>query len=135
MAKAGPLAIAFFISVSISDLPSGSEIIHSVLILKIRALENTNEANQNGISGEQYIQVSCGSGSGINAIKLNHQQWLLEPATREFGDVIFGDLDISSEVNGNGTYLIKFKDATVMEDFLKLNDVLTGIKVYFKIRS
>lgn len=119
----------------ILDLPSGSDLIRADAIVKIRALENTNTTEINMINGDQFIQVGTNS-NYIDGIKLIHGQWELDSEAREFGDVLFGNLDVSLIIESINTMVsFKISNATTTQDSMKLNDIMTGIKCYFRIQE
>jgi hypothetical protein len=102
-----------------------------VTILKVRAIENTNAGGSNAIKGTQYIQVRKSGGSWVNTINLPDNLWTVAASTREAGDVLIGDIDVKTAVDGDGTYNFKFQNALVDLANLRLNDVLVGLRFYF----
>jgi len=44
---------------------------------------------------------------------------------------VVGDNDVKSEVDGNATYNLRFENADVDYDYLRLNDVQVGLRVWF----
>lgn len=124
-------------SVVVSGLPSGVTIAKVVAILKVRAIENTSASGANAINGAQAIRVKKSTGvwgtDDIVAINLPDDLWTVAASTRENGDVLIGDSDVKSEVDGNGTYNLRFEDALVDYASLRLNDVLVGLRFYFSI--
>ena len=121
--------------VVVSDIPSWANLIRVVAILKVRAIENTSAGGTNAINGAQTIRVKKSTGTwgtdDIAAIDLPDNLWTVGISTREVGDVLIGDNDIKSEVDGDGTYNLRFEDALVDLASLQLNDVLIGLRFYF----
>jgi len=123
--------------VVISGLPAGATLDKVLVFVIIRAIENTNAGGSNAIEGAQNIRIKKSTGAwgvdDIIAIPLTDNMWTVAVSTREFGDVIGGDdaHDVKSEVDGNGTYNLRFEDANVDYDFLRLNDVQVMIKVWY----
>jgi len=123
--------------VVISGIPAGATLDKVLVFLIVRAIENTNAGGANAIEGAQNIRVKKSTGAwgvdDIIAIPLTDNMWTIAASTREFGDVIGGDdaHDVKSEVDGNATYNLRFEDANVDLDFLRLNDVQVMIKVWY----
>ncbi|MBA7678008.1 hypothetical protein ES703_86275 [subsurface metagenome] len=118
-------------SVVVSGLPSGLTLERVDVVLKVRAIENTNAGGANAIKGAQNIQVRKAGGSWVNAINLADNQWAMAASTRESGDVLIGDNDVKTTVDGDGTYNFQFASALVDLVNLRLNDVLVGLRFYF----
>jgi len=120
--------------VVVASIPSGATFIQAVVILKVRAIENIN-ASANKLNGAQAIRVKKSTGAwgtdDIVAIDLPDDMWAVAGSTREFGDVLVGDNDVKSEVDGNATYNLRFENALVDYAELHLNDVQVGIKIWF----
>jgi len=123
--------------VVISGIPTGATLDKVLVFLIVRAIQNTNAGGANAIEGAQNIRVKKSTGAwgvdDIIAIPLTDNMWTVAASTREFGDVIGGDdaHDVKSEVDGNATYNLRFEDANVDLDFLRLNDVQVMIKVWY----
>lgn len=101
-------------------------------IVKIRMIENTSASGANAINVAQNIRIKKSTGTwgvdDIAAINLVDNQWAVAASTREGGDVQIGDNDIQSEVDAfNATYNLRFEDADVDYDYLRLNDVQVGL--------
>lgn len=124
-------------NVVISGIPSGATLVKVLVFVKVRAIENTSAVGVNAIQGAQNIRIKKSTGAwGVDdviAIPLTDNMWTLAASTREFGDVIGGDdaHDVKGEVDENATYNLRFEDANVDLDFLRLNDVQVIIKVWF----
>ena len=124
-------------NVVISGIPVGAILDKVLVFLIVRAIENTNAGGDNAIEGAQNIRIKKSTGAwgadDIIAIPLTDNMWTVAASTREFGDVIGGDdaHDVKSEVDGNATYNLRFEDANVDLDVLRLNDVQVMIKVWY----
>lgn len=121
-------------SVVVSGLPTSISLARVVAFLKIRAIENTAAGGPNAIDGEQYIQVRKTGGAWSNAIVLADNQWTIAASTREAGDVLIGDIDLKSIVDEDETYEFQFADALVDLVNLELNDVIVGLRFFFKLQ-
>lgn len=121
--------------VVVAGLPTGFSLVRVVAILKVRAIENTNADGANAIKDAQNIRVKKSTGAwgtdDIPAINLADNMWTVAASTRESGDVVVGDIDVKAEVDGNGTYNLRFEDAIVDYDYLRLNDVQVGLRFFF----
>lgn len=122
-------------NVVVANIPSGSTIIQAVVLLKVRAIENTSASGVNAIKGAQNIRIKVSTGTwgvdDIVAINLIDNQWSVAASTREYGDVQVGDNDVKSVVTGNATYNLRFEDALVDYANLKLSDVQVGIRIWY----
>jgi len=121
-----------FPSVVVSGIPSGAVLDRVVAILKVRAIENTNAGAANAIVGAQVLQVQKGAGAWATAINLPDNLWTVAASTREAGDVLVGDNDVKATVDGDGTYNFRLPAALVDLAVLRLNDVLVGLRFFFK---
>jgi hypothetical protein len=124
-----------FPSITVAGLPDSISITRVILILKVRAIENTS-ANANAVNGDQVIQVKKDSeawSAGVTAINMVATMWAIDAATREAGDVVLGDNDIKIKVDGNGTYDIQWADALVYYDNLQLNDIQVGFRIFWEV--
>ena len=124
-------------NVVISGIPTGATLDKVLVFLLVRAIENTNSGGANAIEGTQNIRIKKSTGTwGVDdviAIVLTDNMWTVASSTREFGDVIGGDdaHDVKSEVDGNATYNLRFEDANVDLNYLRLNDIQVLIKVWY----
>jgi len=115
------------------------EILEVYVGLKVRMLENTNAGGTNGINGAALkIRIKKSTGAwgtdDIVAIDLTDNMWLLAASTREGGDVVKGENDVSSEVDAfNATYNLRFEDNQVDLDNLRLNDVQAFLIVRYEV--
>ncbi len=117
--------------VVVSGLPSGVTLDRVVVMLKVRAIENTNAGGPNAINVAQNIQVRKAAGAWVAAINLADNQWTVAASTRESGDVLIGDNDVKATVDGDATYNFQFASAAVDLASLRLNDVLVGLRFFF----
>ncbi len=121
--------------VVVSGLPEGMSLVKVVTILKVRAIENTNGGGPNAINGTQAIRVKKSTGTwgldDVTAIYLPDNLWTIAAATREFGDLMIGSEDVKSQADEQGIYNFRFENAQVDLDYLRLNDVLIGLRFYF----
>ena len=122
--------------VVVSELPTGIALARAVAILKVRAIENTNAGGPNAINGAQSIRVKKSTGAwgvdDVAAINLPDNLWMTAASARESGDLVIGSNDVKSEVDGPNTYNFRFENARVDLDYLRLNDVMVGLRFYIR---
>ena len=107
-------------------------------MFKFRMVGNT-DTNPNNLDGDsmpgisQVMQIGY-SGIWADAIYSKDGQFGLEGETREGGDVCIGSIDIAGpeKVNGNGVYEFRWLLAKAVSDFLILNDVQVGIRLWYR---
>jgi len=124
-------------AVTVDSLPSGVIVTRAVAMLKFRMVENT-DTDPNNLDGDsmpdmsQVIQIGA-SGMWADAIYFKDGQFKLEGETREGGDVCIGSINIAglNKVNGNGIYEFRWLLAKAVSDFLNLNDVQVGIRLWY----
>jgi hypothetical protein len=123
--------------VVVSGLPAGISLVRVVAILKVRAIENTNAGGPNAINGVQAVRVKKSAGTwgvdDVAAISLPDNLWTIGPSTREAGDLMIGSNDVKSAVDAEGTYNFRFENARVDLNYLRLNDVMIGLRFYIRV--
>lgn len=120
-------------SVTVADLPAGVTITRVIAMLKYRAAENSNAADNNLVlAGTEHIQVDKSGGTFVDAIQLIASAIQVAASTRDGGDVWIGSIDISSEVDGEDTYEFRWEGADAAQNNLILRDLQVGLKVYFE---
>ena len=120
----------------VAGLPSNISLTRVVLLLKVRAIENTNAGGPNAVNGDQVIEVKEDSeawAAAITAINMVDDMWEVAASTREAGDVVIGDNDIKATVSGNGTYNMQWADALVDLETLRLSDVQVGFRMFWEV--
>lgn len=120
----------------VAGLPSDIVLTRVVLLLKVRAIENTSALGTNGVKVAQTIKVKQSAqawGAAITAIDMVDNMWLVAASTREAGDVVIGDNDIKATVSGNGTYNVRWISALVDLANLVLNDVQVGFRIFWEV--
>lgn len=125
-------------SITINNLPDNVAIERAVAMLKFRMVGNS-DTNPNNLDGDsmpdmsQVVQIGS-YGIWTDAIYFKDGQFGLEGETREGGDVFIGSINISgpSKVNGNGVYEFQWLLAKAVSDFLLLNDVQVGIRLWYR---
>lgn len=119
-------------AITVADIPVGSSVKRAIMMLKFRAVEDTsNSDNSLVLAGTEHIQIDKTGGTYIDAIKLIAAMVLVAAGTRDPGDVWIGDIDISSEVDGNDTYETRWEGADCTGNNLLFHDVQVGVRVWF----
>jgi len=118
----------------VGELPGSTVVARVVAILKMRVIENTNAGGPNAINGAQAVRIKRSTGiwgvHDIAAIYLPDNLWTVAASTREMGDVLIGNIDLKAVANGTGAYNFRFEDARVDLNYLRLNDVMVGLRFY-----
>jgi predicted secreted protein len=123
-----------FPPVTVADVPAGATVVRAILGVIVGEFEDTSTAeNSVVLAGTEHFQIDKTGGTYIDAIKLLAGQWLTPASGRRGGTVLIGDIDISSEVDDNDTYEIKWEGADVTGASLLLRDVQTFIKLWYTI--
>jgi hypothetical protein len=121
-----------FPQIVISKIPTGAVVTCAYLGIKYGAIENT-AVGVNKVNGAQHIQISKGGGAWADAIHIPDDYLSLAGATREGGDIIWGDIDIAATITGNDTYTFQWDAALVDADFMLLNNVQTVLYIEYSI--
>lgn len=108
-------------------------IVRVYVAFKFRMVENTN-AGANKLNGAQSIRIKASGGAwgtdDVAAIDFVDDQFSIAASTREGGDVLIGDNEVSSEVTAfNDTYNIRWEDGVADLANLNFNDVQAGLIV------
>lgn len=120
-------------SVTVAGLPTGVQVDRAYAMLRFRMTSNTdccdNELNSPGTTPTTPVDGS------VDAITLTDGM-LFTPATDHApGTTWKGDTNISSEVDGNGTYTFTFKDAEALAANLIMRDVQVGLQIEYSVPS
>ena len=130
-----------FPSVVVADLPTGMTVARADFVLVIGALFDTSSAeNQiDQASKSIRVKVSTGSWGTDDIIALTFANNALQTKADSYrgGPTLFGGIDISSVVSGNGTYNFRSEETnrsdalTVTGASLECLDVFSLIRVWF----
>lgn len=117
------------ITIAAVDLPSNLTITRVIAAIAWRkGVESSAVAN--AINGAQQIQArKSGSVSFIDAITIADNSLAHGGSATEGGLMLLGDSDISSEVDGAGTYQFQWTSALVDGASLTLHDVQTYLLI------
>lgn len=131
-----------FPSVTVAGLPNDIEIIAVYAMLKVRLMKDTSGADNYINEANKTIRAKKFSGEwgtdDIVAIGFAANQWYTTASTKESGDVMMGNNDIKSVVDGNSTYNFRTDESawgnaiSALAASLELYDVQVGIRVYYK---
>ena len=119
-------------------LPAGATVTKAIVMFKYRVIENTNAAvnDLNGASvalTSQVIQIRKNTPTAyVDAIDFVDEQFGLAATTIQGGDVLIGSIDVSALV-GNGTYNLRFLQASADQNNLNFNDLQVGLRVWYTL--
>jgi len=116
----------------VADIPSGASVKRTIMMLKFREIEDSSGSeNSLVLAGTEHIQIDKTGGTYIDAIKLVAGMALTKASSIVPGDVWVGNIDISSEVDGNDTYETRWEGADCTANNLLFRDVQVGVRVWF----
>ena len=137
-AAAGDLT---FPDIVVSGLPTGFAVQRAVLILTVRAINNTSAADNYIDAANKTLRIKPAVGAwgtdDIVAITFANQSLYCKANQKEPGPVIIGSADLTSVVNANGTYNIMSNQTdrgdaiSALADNLELYDVQVGLRVFY----
>jgi len=121
--------------VVVADLPAGATIDRAIVMMKFRMVENTNAAeNSLDCTAIQPIQVDDSVNTGwVTAIDFVDEQFKIAATTREGGDVLIGDNDVATRVDGNDTYDFQWLNAKAHLANIQFNDIQMGIRIWYSV--
>ncbi len=122
-------------NVVVADLPSGATIVRAIAMMKFRMVENTNvAANKLDAAAALPMQVDDVANTGfLTCIDFVDDAFGMAATTREVGDTIMGDIDISARIDANDTYDFQWLNAKADQTNLQFNDVQMGIRIWYSV--
>jgi hypothetical protein len=122
-------------TVTVASLPAGAIIVRAIGIFKFRMVENTNPAaNKLDAAAPLPIQFDDSVATGyVTAIDFVDDAFSLAASTRESGDVIIGDNNISARVDGNDVYSCRWLNAKADLANLQFNDCQIGLRIWYSV--
>jgi len=131
-----------FPDVVVSGLPSGATIKRAVVILTVRAIEDTSGSDNYINQASKTLRVKKSDGSwGVDdlvGITFDQNSLYCAGGTKEPGLALIGSHDVKAEVDGDGTYNFRSDQSnrsdaiTVLGDDLELYDVQVGLRIFFQ---
>lgn len=115
--------------VVVTSLPAGITIIKADAMFKFGERNNSAVA-ANKLNGIQTIQIAKGTGAYADCIAWADDQLWTDASSLGPGDIRVSP-DMSAVVDGSGTYHFQWHNALVDAASLLLDDVDTGIRIYF----
>ena len=115
-------------SVVIVGIPADATIRFARALVLYREVADTSTA-LNDLNGATNIQVRLSGGTFTDAINLIDQQFQVPASERGPGDVLIGDIDLTCEVTGDGTYNFQFAALVSTGSSLILRDVQVALQV------
>jgi len=130
-----------FPDIVVAALPGGLTIKKVVLVLSVRALNNTNAADNYINAAGKTLRIKKSTGvwgvDDVVGITVASNALYCKSSAKENGPVIIGSADLSALVNANGTYNVR-SDQTTRGDAivaqgnnLELYDVQVGLRVFY----
>lgn len=122
------------LNIIISNVPANTVPVNVFVNVRVRALNNTNVgANAINVASAVRIKKSTGAWGvdDIVAITIPDNALSCAASTKEGGLPLLSSINVSSEVDGNATYNLRFEDIKVDGDNLELIDVIAEIEYYY----
>jgi len=122
-------------SITIAGLPSGISIVKAAMMLKFRAMEELSGAN-GYLDGSQQVQAQKAIGGTWTAsIQLLDEQLRCPSLSREFGDVLIGNIDIKAQLPANDDVMqFRWLSAKVVAgSSIRFEDLQVGVRVWFSV--
>lgn len=108
-------------------IPGSATIQRAVAMLKYRAIDD-NSAADNYLSGAQEIELT-GLGNAINLVDV---QCFVPASSRDGGDVVIGDIDLSGLISvGSNSYALRWPNSLAFGSSINFYDVQVGIRVWW----
>jgi hypothetical protein len=130
-----------FPDIVVAALPTGLSVQKVVLILAVRAINDTSAADNYIDAANKTLRIKPAAGAwgtdDIVAITFANQSLYCKANQKEPGPVIIGSADLSSVVNANGTYNIMSNQTnrgdaiSALADNLELYDIQVGLRVFY----
>jgi hypothetical protein len=116
-------------SVIVSGLPTTAVVVRVVAMFRFRATSESSTVANNleAPAGTPTIRTD----GFIDAITIVSGMLFTPASGHSFGTTWEGDVDISSVVDGNGTYTFEFSNAEAAGDDLQIRDVQVGLRVEY----
>ena len=120
-------------SVVVAGLPAGCTIVRVEAMLRFREVENTF-AGANAVDGaacpiQLQDSVPC---AFTTCITIPDDFLAFGAAGFQSGFTVNGSINMLAIVDGNDTYAFQWDAVQVNSDFIKLMDVQTGLRIYFR---
>lgn len=122
-------------SITIAGLPSGISIVKAAMMLKFRAMEELSGTNSY-LDGNQQVQAQKAiGGTWIASIQLLDKQLRCPSLSREFGDVLIGNIDIKAQLPANNEAMeFRWLSAKVLAgSSIRFEDLQVGVRVWFSV--
>lgn len=139
----GAAADLDFPDVVVAGLPTGFTLVRVIAMLKYSHRKDTSAADNYIDVAAKTIRVKKSTGSwatdDVVAINMPINSLYTTKSTKEGGDLIIGDNDVKSEVDGDATYNFRTVQTTradaisALADHLELYDVQMGIRIEFTV--
>lgn len=122
-------------SITIAGLPDDITIVRTVMMLKFRAMQELSGVDSY-LDGNQQVQAQMAvGGTWTTGIQLLNTQLRCPSLSREFGDVLIGNIDIKAQVPANGEVMqFQWLSAKVLAgSSIRFEDLQVGMRVLFSV--
>lgn len=116
----------------VAGIPAAATVSKAVVFFAFRAVEDTS-GGVNMLDGNQYLQVRLSGGTWTNALLFVDDTFALAANGREGADVVFGNINLSAIVTGNGTYNVRWHDSLADAANIQFNDLQVGMRIRYSV--
>lgn len=120
-------------SITVAGLPAGAVVDRAFARLRFRAAAETSTSDNNLVSGGGTALVDTAEADAI--IIENGMLFIPASSTSEPGVTWEGAADISSVVDGNGTYSFTFEQAKSAGNNLLMRDIQVGLVLEYHVQE
>ena len=125
----GTVATTFMLGSVALVIPGTANIQRAGAMLKYRAIGDSSGAD-NYLVAPQEIQLD--NGSLISAIDLVHVQCFVPASSRDGGDVVIGNIDLSGYIDvGSNSYPMQWTDSLAFGSSINFYDIQVGMRVWW----
>ena len=131
-----------FPDVVVSGLPSGATLKRVVVILTLRAINDTSTANSYIDQASKTLRVKKSTGAwgtdDLVGITFDQNSLYCVASTKEAGPTIIGSHDVKGEVDGDATYNFRSEETergdaiSALANNLELYDVQVGLRIFYE---
>lgn len=123
-------------NVVVADLPSGMTVVRAYAMMKFRMVENTHATIVNKLDAASALPMQLddvGNTGMFTCLDFADDIFTLAAVTKEGGDVIIGDIDVTARVDGNDTYDFQWLNAKADQNNLVFHDVQMGLRIWYSL--
>jgi len=117
----------------VADLPDESTVVRAIGIILFRKVTNNN-AGANALDGAQELQIRDNApGAWTDLLNFVDDMFTFTVAEESNGHVVFGVIDVSGVVVGNGTYNVQWAQALADAASLLFEEVQVGLRIWYRM--